>query len=161
MLFITAGRRGISSPHMTSTGITGGSLITDECLLESWHSTGVPRTQPQWGEERVLLWLGGNGSPNPHVISIDTTEGLITGQWGWTSWFASGPSLTPPWGLAPPYSLVRMEVLVLTQPSLVWVGEGLQYFLWCLVPQKGREVWKQEINVWNEFFLARTFGLRE
>lgn len=59
------------------------------------------------------------------------------------AWLPSWPFPTPPWGLAPPYSLIRMEVLVPIQPLLVWVGEGLQYFLLCLVPQKSREAWKQ------------------
>lgn len=80
----------------------------------------------------------------PCVISNDTKGGAHYRPVGMKgAWLPSWPFLTPPWGLAPPYSLIRMEVLVPNQPLLVWVGEGLQYFLLCLVPQKSRGAWKQ------------------
>lgn len=78
-----------------------------------------------WGRGRCLLtagWIWECWIPMWSPLKLWEQMSFLTDQWGWNFWLLAWSSLTP---------LQQGEKSHLTQPLLVWVMGGPQYFLWC------------------------------
>lgn len=84
-------------------------------------------------------WLGGGKSVASHMGFHSDCDGgdLVTTKQSWKSWLSTRHPLTPPWRIL--WCLVKLHKdggvvspHPLSQPLLVWVEIGPQFFLWCL-----------------------------